>query len=144
MTRHKPQVDLGIDGPSAPPRRNGELAFAAPWESRVFGLAVALEEQGLFEWREFQQSLIAEIRRWESENEAARGDFRYYDHWQAALERLLERKGICSAAELDDRARALADRPPGHDHDGNVVARFESKVKPEDPAMTEAIEKLLR
>jgi hypothetical protein len=29
-------------GPATPPRDNGELVFAAPWESQAFGLALAL------------------------------------------------------------------------------------------------------
>ena len=33
---------LDSSGPAAPPRDNGELVFAAPWESRAFGLALAL------------------------------------------------------------------------------------------------------
>ena len=35
---------LEIDGPAAPPRDNGELVFAEPWESRAFGLAVTLHD----------------------------------------------------------------------------------------------------
>ncbi|MFD9651474.1 hypothetical protein [Streptomyces mirabilis] len=27
---------LDIEGPAAPPRSNGELVFAEPWESRAF------------------------------------------------------------------------------------------------------------
>ena len=49
------------DDPAAPPRANGELVFAAPWESRVFGLAAALRERGLFSWDEFRAELIAAI-----------------------------------------------------------------------------------
>ena len=33
-------------GAAAPPRSNGELVFEAPWESRSFGMAVALSEPG--------------------------------------------------------------------------------------------------
>jgi hypothetical protein len=29
---------LDVDGIADPPRRNGELIFEAPWQSRVFGL----------------------------------------------------------------------------------------------------------
>ena len=42
-------LQLDIEGPAAPPRSNGELVFAAPWESRAFGLAMALHDGGLFE-----------------------------------------------------------------------------------------------
>ena len=103
------------DATIAPPRRNGELVFEAPWESRVFGVAAALRERGLFAWDEFRVCLIAEIADWERHH--APGDaYSYYERWQAALERLLAQKGLCSPAELEARERALASRPAGHDH----------------------------
>ena len=44
--RRSVPVDLDVDGPAAPPRSNGELVFAEPWESRAFGLAMALNDAG--------------------------------------------------------------------------------------------------
>ncbi|MGI9556342.1 MAG: nitrile hydratase accessory protein [Solirubrobacterales bacterium] len=52
---------LGLDGPAAIPRSNGEPVFSAPWQSRAFGMAMALHEQGAFEWEDFRALLIAEI-----------------------------------------------------------------------------------
>ena len=40
---------------------NGEVVFDAPWQSRVFGMARALCEQGLFTWDEFREQLILQI-----------------------------------------------------------------------------------
>ena len=102
-------------GPVAPPRQNGELIFSAPWESRVFGLAVALQAQGRFDWEEFRQCLIAEISDWDHHHRAG-AEWNYYERWQTALEKLLTKHRLCSATELDDRERALAARPAGHDH----------------------------
>ena len=48
-------------GELALPRSNGELMFAAPWEGRAFGIAVALNEGGAYEWGEFQRRLADEI-----------------------------------------------------------------------------------
>ena len=110
-----PEAALELEGPAAPPRRNGELVFAAPWESRLFGLTLALREAGLFEWEEFRRLLIEEIGAFDAAGDAA-GAWSYYERWEAAFERLLAAKGLCTAAELDARARALADRPAGHDH----------------------------
>lgn len=107
---------LPIDGPAAPPRSNGELVFAAPWESRLFGVTLALLERNLFLWREFQHELIEEIGAWELAHQNEEREFRYYERWQAALEILLEQKGICLASELEARARDFAERPHGHDH----------------------------
>ena len=42
---------LDIEGPAAPPRSNGELVFAEPWESRAFGMAVTLYEAGVLTGR---------------------------------------------------------------------------------------------
>lgn len=50
---------LDIEGPAAPPRSNGELVFAEPWESRAFGMAVTLYDAGVFTWPDFQAALIA-------------------------------------------------------------------------------------
>lgn len=113
-------------GPAAPPRANGELVFEAPWESRAFGIAVRLQEQGLFGWDEFRERLIDEIARFERAHPEARSaaaGYRYYERWLAALERLLADKGLCAPAELSRRTAGLAARPPGHDHDhGDVPA----------------------
>jgi nitrile hydratase accessory protein len=103
---------LDLEGPAAPPRRNGELCFEAPWESRLFGVTLALCEAGRFEWEEFRRLLIEEIAR----ADAARDGFRYYRRWQAAFEGLVAAKGLCARDELAARARSLAARPPGHDH----------------------------
>ena len=107
--------ELDVDGPAAPPRQNGELVFEAPWESRLFGLTMALCDGGLFAWEEFRKLLIAEIAEWEQHHPDHEG-WSYYARWQTALERLLAAKRICAGAELDARTEAFAARPPGHDH----------------------------
>jgi len=94
--------------PVAPLRRNGELVFEAPWESRAFGIAVALCEAGTYEWEEFRQYLIEEIRRWDREHPDGTA-YQYYERWLAALERLLADKGLCQRAQLDDRVIAGED-----------------------------------
>lgn len=106
---------FAADDPAAPPRLNGELVFASPWESRVFGLAAALRESGRFDWDEFRVCLIAEIAAWEQRH-APEQTWSYYACFQAALERLLAQKGLCSASEIEQRERELAARPEGHDH----------------------------
>jgi nitrile hydratase accessory protein len=108
-------AELPIEGKAAPPRSNGELVFAAPWESRVFGIALSLVESGHLTWPEFQQELVAAIGAWE--RRAQPGDeYHYYERWQEALERVLAQKAICPTIELQTRAAKLAARPHGHDH----------------------------
>jgi nitrile hydratase accessory protein len=105
---------LTIDGPAAPPRSNGELVFAEPWESRAFGMAVTLYEAGAFPWSTFQAALIARIARWEADPGAQ--PWSYYQHWLGALEDVLAENGAVSTDEITDRVTGLAERPAGHDH----------------------------
>ena len=46
VSRSSDPAVVAVDGPAAPPRSNGELVFAEPWESRAFGVAVALARRG--------------------------------------------------------------------------------------------------
>jgi nitrile hydratase accessory protein len=108
-------VDLPITGPTAPPRSNGEMVFDAPWESRLFGVTMALVEADRFSWAEFQRRLIAAVGRWEADHPDGEG-YRYYERWAEALESLLDDLGIVAIETTDGRAHALAARPAGHDH----------------------------
>jgi nitrile hydratase accessory protein len=108
---------LDVEGPLAPPRKNGELAFGAPWEGRVFALALALVAAGTITWEEFRRALIEEIRRWER---VAPSDstWSYYERWAAALEAVLVARGIATdgdVAALEDALRRR-DRHDDHDH----------------------------
>jgi nitrile hydratase accessory protein len=108
-------VDLDVEGPAAPPRTNGELVFAEPWESRAFGLAMALNEAGAFEWEDFRQQLIARIADWESSHEPGEC-FSYYRCWLEALERIVVARELVTAGAVHARAAELASRPAGWDH----------------------------
>ena len=57
---------------------------------------------------------------WESGGYAP-ATWSYYACWQAAFERLLRAKGICTMADLERRVRELAARPAGHDHEHDHV-----------------------
>ena len=102
-----------MPGEMALPRRNGELVFATPWEARAFGLAVALQESGVYEWRDFSAALAAEIARAEQAGNASA----YYECWLASLEKLLSVNGLVTPAELSDRMalHAARDDHAGHD-----------------------------
>ena len=98
-----------------PPMANGELAFEAPWQARVFGMAHGLCDAGIFSWDQFRDALIKEIAHWEAE--AATGaDYAYYERFQAALEQLLAELGTAPSDQQQIAAEALAARPHGHDH----------------------------
>lgn len=103
-----------ISGPAAIPRRNGELVFNEPWESRIFGAAVALCERGLFAWDEFRERLIAEIMAADTKLDASAQPSPYYEHFLSALERLLIDKGICAKEEIE--RHESAETSDEHDH----------------------------
>jgi nitrile hydratase accessory protein len=107
---------LASEGPAAPPRSNGELVFAEPWESRAFGMAVSLYEAGAFTWPDFQGALIARIDAWQK-TAAPDEPYNYYQLWLEALEDVLVRLCAVSADEVNARTQTLAERPPGYDHD---------------------------
>lgn len=104
---------LDVDGPAAPPRANGELVFAEPWESRAFGLAVTLHSGGAFDWEDFRQELIAAIAAWEAGHEPG-GEYSYYRCWLTALEGVLAARGLVDPGAVERRAGELAGRR--HDH----------------------------
>jgi nitrile hydratase accessory protein len=114
-------VELAISGPAAPPRSNGEMVFDAPWESRLFGVTMALVEAQRFAWSDFQERLIAAVGRWEAEHPEGEG-YRYYERWAEALDSLLDDLGMVAVETTDERALALASRPAGHDHGGHGAA----------------------
>ena len=86
-----------MTGVEALPRRSGELVFHDEWERRAFAMAVALCEQGAYDWEIFQRRLIASIaasgETASAPDPAAPG---YYEHWLAALESTLDDLGIAS------------------------------------------------
>lgn len=90
---------------AAPPRKNGELVFEEPWERRSFGMTLALyEEKHYSSWDDFRTRLIQEIAKWES-SENKDKDWHYYEHWLAALERLVVETGMLDKHEIDARTK---------------------------------------
>jgi nitrile hydratase accessory protein len=90
------------------PRDEGGPVFAEPWQAQAFALAVKLSEAGHFTWKEWAAALAGELA-----NAADRGEpddgSHYYDHWLAALERLVQAKGLLDRAALVERKEAWAD-----------------------------------
>jgi nitrile hydratase accessory protein len=97
---NRPDVDIAAL-PAIP--RDGEgPTFAEPWQAEAFALALNLAEAGVFTWREWAEALGREI--------AAAGPAdpaeRYYEHWLAALEKLVDAKGLTDASERHARCDA--------------------------------------
>lgn len=81
--------------------------FAEPWHAQAFAMAVSLSQQGYFTWKEWAATLAEELKA-----AADRGDpddgSRYYEHWLATLERLVNRKQLTNSDELLTRKEAWA------------------------------------
>jgi len=66
--------------------------FHADWEARVYALSGALRRRGLFTTDEFRDAIES----------LPPGEYlarSYYERWLAAIEALLDRKGVPAAAE---------------------------------------------
>lgn len=113
MTQKADRQIATMETQIALPRENGELVFQAPWEARAFGLAVALNERDLYEWREFSAELAATIAVAEQNNDPSS----YYARWIASLEELVVARGLISREQLDARtAECAAGIRDDHDH----------------------------
>jgi len=90
------------------PRDEGGPVFAEPWQAQAFALAVRLSEQGYFTWKEWAATLADELKAAADRGEPDDGS-RYYEHWLAALERLVTSKRLSNSAELLQRKEDWAD-----------------------------------
>ena len=109
------QPDRGISsmtGDAALPRRNGELVFEAPWEGRAFGLAVAMNERGVYDWTDFRDRLVEET----AHDEGHGHQTGYYERWLRALESLAVDRGLVTPLELDARTDAYVAAGPPDDY----------------------------
>ncbi len=105
-----------MDGTAALPRKNGELVFEAPWESQAFGMAIALYEQGHYDWEEFREQLISEIGDWERSEEDERAVWDYFRHWLASFEALVKDRGLLSEQEIEERTAEFVSGARDDDH----------------------------
>ncbi len=84
------------------PRDQAGPVFKAPWEAQAFAMTVSLHARGVFTWREWADALAAELAAAASRGEPDDGR-RYYEHWLAALEKLVARKKLIPGQELERR-----------------------------------------
>lgn len=83
----------GLHGFGAIEREEDEPAFHAEWEARVFALHLALLRAEIYNMDEFRYA----IERMDPEAYLATS---YYERWLAAIETLLEEKGVLPEEEL--------------------------------------------
>ncbi|MGQ7844407.1 nitrile hydratase accessory protein [Granulosicoccus sp. 3-233] len=99
----------------APPREDGHLQFDRDWEKLVFGVAIALSKEGHYEWDEFRQALMNNIRSWETSHDLDDVSWDYYQCWMDALEQVVVKAGILEAGEIESRFSGLLDCKRGSD-----------------------------
>jgi nitrile hydratase accessory protein len=107
--------------PSLPRDQDGPT-FAEPWQGQAFGLAVRLSEEGHFTWKEWAAALADELKAAAERGEPDDGS-RYYEHWLAALERLVAIKGLTDAPALAARKEAWAEAYRHTPHGQPVVLK---------------------
>src|SRR5262245_325732 len=106
------------------PRDEGGPVFAEPWQAQAFALAVKLSEAGYFSWKEWAATLADQLKAAADRGDADDGS-RYYEHWLAALERLVTAKGLTDPAALLERKEAWADAYRHTPHGKPVELRYE-------------------
>lgn len=89
------------------PRDEEGPVFAEPWQAQAFALAVTLSQQGHYTWKEWAAALAEELQAAARRGEPDDGS-RYYEHWLAALETLVAKKGLADPAALLTRKHAWA------------------------------------
>jgi len=104
--------------------------FREPWEAHAFAIVLTLHQRGLFTWNEWAEALAAQIAAARRTGDADLGDT-YYQHWLAALERLVADKGASNEAELI-RYRAAWDHAADRTPHGQPI-ELSADDFPEDP-----------
>ena len=87
------------------PREGHEPVFAEPWQAQAFALVIELSKRGYFTWPEWTQALAQALKASAVRGESDDGS-RYYEHWLAALERLVLAKGLTDSNALAKRKSA--------------------------------------
>jgi nitrile hydratase accessory protein len=121
------QPDLG-SLPSLP-RDEGGPVFAEPWQAQAFALAVRLSKQGYFTWTEWAAELAAELKAAADSGNPDDGSH-YYEHWLAALERLVAAKGLSSSSEMLVRKNEWADAYRHTPHGKPVELKRDQRSEP--------------
>lgn len=81
------------------PRDESGPVFNAPWEAEAFAMTLALHKKGAFTWSQWAKVLSSEIDRAQANGDPDLGDT-YYQHWLAALERIVVEQGITNQKQL--------------------------------------------
>jgi nitrile hydratase accessory protein len=95
-----PELDLGTL-PALPRDAEGPV-FKAPWEAQAFAITLSLHARGAFTWREWADALARELAAAAERGEPDDGSH-YYQHWLAALEKIVAGKKLVAGQEMERR-----------------------------------------
>lgn len=101
--------------------------FAEPWQAQAFALTLTLRQRGMFTWPEWAATLADEIAKARARGDRDLGDT-YYEHWLAALERLVAEKGASDSGELE-RVRMAWDRAAQRTPHGKAIELSETDLR---------------
>lgn len=105
------------------------MHFDQPWQARAFALTMALIEDNLFTFHDFQQALIVQVKRVEAGG-CISDNTDYYTCWLKALGVLIEARGALHKDTLarlevsvveDAASRKAHQRAKSRDADGNLL-----------------------
>jgi len=88
-----------------PQNDDGSPVFREPWEAQAFAMALTLHERGVFTWPEWAAALAQAITQAQAAGDPDDGST-YYRHWLAALEHLVDQKGVADRVQLAARRDA--------------------------------------
>ena len=103
----RPDALLEATTPVAPfPQDDdGSPVFREPWEAQAFAMTLTLHERGVFTWPEWAAALAQAITQAQAAGDPDDGST-YYRHWLAALEHLIDQKGVADRVQLAARRDA--------------------------------------
>lgn len=85
------------------------VVFDAPWQARLFGLAVAFHEAHEdYDWDAFQERLVRAVADANPQKLQDDVEGAYYERWLETLESFLVEEGILSRAEIERRQAAFS------------------------------------
>lgn len=94
----------GMHGFGSIPQETGDSVFHEPWQGRMFGIALALGPQGIYDPNGMRFDL-------ESMGPAEYLGSSYYQRWLLVTERVLIAKGVLTREELDAKMDSLKKQP---------------------------------
>ena len=126
MNTHEITRGLNLQDLPALPLQDEGPVFAEPWQAQAFAMVVELVAAGQFSWKEWAAALGQQLKDAEAAGHPDDGS-RYYHHWVAALEGLLQSKHVTKAEQLAERKDDWADAYRKTPHGKPVVLNESDK-----------------